>query len=165
MNFGGYRYSEPGLTQALDIIPAVVYRWSAPSLIHSITISGLSVADQPQANKTYFNRTVLVDVEFPTAVKVRAALADVPYVDMPYIISDEAKTGHVANVVLPPGAEGGYTLFIKTLNEDDTQGSYMFSIPFQVEVAPTGRDSYKLLRLRKYSKNGHIARWNGASSL
>lgn len=166
MNIGGYVYSASSPIQALEIsIPAPEYRWSSPSLIYTTVIGGLSLISKPVSSRLYFNRTIRVEAVFPTAVKARAALEDVAYASMPYIISDEAKTDHVAAVTLPPESEGFFTLYIKTANADDSPGAYMSSVAFNVAKAPTGADSNKLLAARKFSKDGEMVRWNGKESI
>lgn len=160
MDIGGYVYSEPTAIQALTV--DFEYRWSAPSLIATLVVSGLTSIDEPRSDKIYYNRTLRVEVTFPEAVKVRAALADMPYGDMPYVISDEAKTTHISTIVLPPESEGLFTLFIKTATQDDLPGAYISQTQFWVGKAPTGQDTKKLLRLRKFSKDGAMSRWDGA---
>ena len=165
MNFGLYSYSESSPTQALEInFPEPEYRWSQESLIQTMVIGGMSVINKPVASNVYFNRTIRVEVTFPSAVKARAALEDVAYDSMPYTISNEAKTDHVAAITLPPESEGLYSLYIKTVHADDSPAAYMPNIAFHVAKAPTGQDSNKLLGARKFSKDGDMSRWNGLES-
>jgi len=181
MDFGGYVYNEPTAIQELIVLPGAVeylwsvpseiqelvvateveYLWSAPSLIQTLNITNLSEVIEPVIDTIYYNRTVRVSVVFPEAVKARAALEDIPYDNMPYLISDVAKASHVAVVTLPPESEGDQTLFIKTANPDDSPAIYMSIAAFGVARAPTGKDTRKLLRLRKFFKDGNLERWHG----
>jgi len=153
---GNYIYNRTAHEQNISIFANT---WSDPSLIQTLTIDDTASLIHPNRN-TFYNRTIVVEVNFPHPVKIKAALENLPFELMPFTISDTAQTHIRTTITLPANALGMQTLFIKTTYDDNTDAPFGKAVSFQVEPAPTGADTHSLMRLRKYSHNGEIHRWN-----
>lgn len=155
---GNYIYGDPTTSSNVNITP---YTWVGPTSTGTIVIGNVSIVTEPVPGTTYYNRTLKVSVSFPEAVKVKAGLSDSVFASMPFTVSNTAQQSHEVTVTLPAGTEGAQTLYFKTAYANDSNAPYMPNISFNVEPAPIGPDTNKLLRLRKFSHNGAISRWNG----
>jgi hypothetical protein len=156
----GHVYSEPSAIRSQAIF---IHDWSDPSETQTLEISSSTVT-QPASGHIYYNRTLVVALSFPSNVKVKAALSDLSYDAMPFILADTATNEIYTTITLPMNAMGEQTLYIKTVDADNNPMPYMRSVTFHMGPAPIGPDTPKLLRLRKFSHDNLLKRWHGKTS-
>ena len=157
---GNYAYNRISSIQNITIFANI---WSTPSLIQSLAIENTSSLIHP-TRSIFYNKTIVVEVNFPHPVFIRAALEDLPFELMPLTISDTPQTYVKTNITLPPGTTGHQTLYIRSAYDDGSPAPYAKAVTFQVEEAPTGTEAAKLLRLGKYSYDGGMRRWDSVTS-